>query len=574
MTETQLLPNQQNTGLVTYSLRVNGADLPQDVAVRSISVYREANRIPTARILLADGNAATGDWDVSSGDHFIPGNEIEILIGYHSANEVVFKGIVTKQAIRLRRQQLELDVECKDAAVKMTLGRKSRQFEEQKDSDIIQALIDEYGLSGTVEATAVTHAKMIQYHCSDWDFMISRLDANGLVCLVRDGEITCLKPELAPEVEATLRLGTNLQQFDAEIDARRQPQKVMAYAWDPANQELAESEAADPGWTTAGNFTPDELASAAGAEEYALRHGGRLDQEELQGWADSTLLRRRLAFLRGRAQVQGFASALPGMTVALEGLGDRFNGLVWVSGIRHEISQGAWLTDLQIGLGERQHLEEYPAQAPDAGMLLPGIRGLHTAVVTQLADDPEGEHRIRIKIPSVDANDEGIWARMASPDAGDSRGLFFLPEINDEVIVGFLENDPRHPVVLGMLHSSAKPAPLTADDDNHEKGYQSRSGIKLLFNDDKKTVTIETPGGNSLLLDDDAGTVVIADQNGNKITLSSDGIALESAKDLILKSAANLEAKAGAQFKAEGSAGLEAKSSAVTVIKGSLVQIN
>ena len=582
MNGTALLPIRQNTSLVSFSIRVNGADLPQTISVRSISVYREVNRIPTARLFLADGDAATGQWNVSSGDLFVPGSEIEILAGYHREDELVFKGIVTKQAIRLRRQQLELDVECKDNAVKMTLGRRSRLFQDKTDSDIAQEILDEYGLAGELAGTTLSHPKMIQYHSSDWDFLLSRLDANGLVCAVRDGVVDCLKPELTSEAEAILRLGTNLLAFEAEIDARKQPQTVKALAWDSSGQEVAEAEAEDPGWGTPGNFAAADLATAAGAEQLNLRHSGPLSADELQQWADACLLRSRMAFVRGRAQVQGFAGALPGMTIALEGLGDRFNGKVWISGIRHELSRGSWLTDLQIGLSEQPHIENYPVQAPPAGMLLPAIQGLHTGVVTQLADDPDGEHRIKVKIPSIDASDEGVWARVATLDAGDTRGSFFLPEIDDEVLVGFLENDPRYPVVLGMLHSSAKPAPLSASDDNHEKGYQSRSGIKLIFNDDKTTVTLETPAGNTLLLDDDGGQIALSDQNGNKITLSSDGIVLESAKDLQLKASANikleaqakLDAKAGAKLTAEGSAGLEATSSGVTTIKGSLVQIN
>ena len=90
-------------------------------------------------------------------------------------------------------------------------------------------------------------------------------------------------------------------------------------------------------------------------------------------------------------------------------------------------------------------------------------------------------------------SEEGVWARLATLDAGDGRGTFFRPEIDDEVVVGFLDGDPRFPVVLGQCHSSAKPAPEPAKDDNHVKGYVSRSKLKLTFDDDKKVVVLETP---------------------------------------------------------------------------------
>ena len=86
----------------------------------------------------------------------------------------------------------------------------------------------------------------------------------------------------------------------------------------------------------------------------------------------------------------------------------------------------------------------------------------------------------------ISKDDEGIWARVASLDAGKERGFFFRPEIGDEVVVGFLDEDPRHAVILGMMSSSALPAPMKGSDDNHEKGYVSRSGMRLTFNDDRR----------------------------------------------------------------------------------------
>ncbi|HKJ67726.1 MAG TPA: Rhs element Vgr protein, partial [bacterium] len=151
----------------------------------------------------------------------------------------------------------------------------------------------------------------------------------------------------------------------------------------------------------------------------------------------------------------------------------------------------------------------------------------------------------------------------------------------DEVILGFLNDDPRDPVVLGMMNSSAKPAPFTASDDNHEKGFVTRSEMKVMFNDDKKSIRLETPGGNVITLSDDAGSVVIEDQNSNKIEMASGGITIESAADINIKASGNLtiegtnvNAKANGQFKAEGSAGAEMSTSAIAVVKGSLVQIN
>lgn len=573
-----LLPIEQDTSLVTFTVNVNGQPVPGDIPVHAISIHNEANRIPSACLVIADGSATMGDWPVSNQDLFLPGNEIEILAGYHSVEEVIFKGIVTRHSLRVRQQRSELIVECKDKAVMLTIGRNSAVYEEMKDSDIASAILDKEGLTGDVEDTPVTHAEMVQYDCTDWDFLISRIESVGFITIAHEGKIDVKKPLVDATGLATLRYGTNLIEFDAEIDGNNQYGSVKAQAWDPAGQALLEAESNDPGWTTPGDLDPAEF----GIPLFTVRQTGRMSEEEVQHWADARALRSRMAFMCGRARVQGFAKALPGITVTLEGLGTRFNGMGWVSGVRHEISNGNWLCDLQLGMTPELHTEKFDVQSKAAGALLPGINGLHIGVVTALEGDPDGEGRIRVKVASVDMEGEGIWARVSTLDAGSSRGSFFLPEIDDEVIVGFLDDDPRYPVVLGALNSSAKAAPLTAADDNHEKGFTTRSGMRILFNDDKKILTIDTPGGNMIVMDEDAKEIKVEDLNGNKIVLSADGITIESAKDLVMKasgsvkleSSTGFEVKAGTQFKAEGSAGMEISSSAITVIKGSLVQIN
>jgi Rhs element Vgr protein len=384
------------------------------------------------------------------------------------------------------------------------------------------------------------------------------------------------------EPVATLQFGANVIEFDANIDARRQFGTVTSHGWDPAAQDQSTGESTEPSWTTGGNLSAEDLVAAIGAENQLLKHSGAVTEEELQSWADAMILRSRMSFIRGRVQVSGFSQAKPGTVLNLEGFGDRFNGPVWISAVRHEVSHGNWITDIEFGLSEEWHAKRIDVASPPASGLMAAVSGLHTGVVTALEGDPLGEARIRVKIPSINFDDEGVWARVSTLDAGSSRGSFFLPEIDDEVLVGFLNDDPRHPVVLGMLHSSAHAPPEEGSDDNPVKGFYSRSGLRIRFDDEGTILTIDTPGGHVLSLDDDAGEVSLTDSNGNTITMSSSGITLESASDLILKASGNvkvegqtnLELKAGAQWKAEGSAGAEINSSGITVVKGSLVQIN
>ena len=293
-------------------------------------------------------------------------------------------------------------------------------------------------------------------------------------------------------------------------------------------------------------------------------------------------MKHRLAKIRGRVRIDGTSEVKPGQIIQLNGVGERFQGKLFVTGVRQEVEKGDWQTVIQFGINPEWFVETYKVQQPPAASMLPAISGLQIGVVTQLQDDPDGEDRIKVRIPVIHNEEEGIWCRVSSLDAGDNRGLFFRPELTDEVIVGFINNDPRHAIVLGMLNSSAKPAPLPASDDNHEKGYVSRSEMKMIFNDDKKSIQIETPGGNKMLITEEDQKIHIEDQNGNKFTMNQDGIKIESIKDIVMKAQGNIQAEAmsnvsikgSAQAKVEGSAGAELSSGGSTAVKGATVMIN
>lgn len=591
MSSLGLVPNDSVYNLVSFTVLANGQDLTTEVEVFSITVTHDLNRIPFARLVLRDGDPSQEDFVLSNERHFEPGSEIEVAVGYDANNESIFKGIVVRHAVRVRANgDSELTIECKDVAVKTTVGRKDRVFLESKDSDALSKILRDYaGINASVAATPEKHPELVQYHCSDWDFVLSRAEANGLLAVVYNGDFKIKAPTTSGSPAFTLTYGLDLLEFEAEMDVRTQLKATKASSWSYADQKVTEKTGKEPSVNNQGDLTGKKLSDVVGLKEYELRHGGKVSEQELKAWADAQLLKSRLAKIQGRLRCQGTAQAKPDTLIELQGLGNRFNGLAYVSGVRHEIRDNNWLMWVQIGLAPDWLADRRDVMALPAAGLLPGINGLQIGKVAKIADDPDGEHRVQVKLPLIDPNGEGLWARVATLDAGNQRGTFFRPEVDDEVVVGFLNDDPRDPIVLGMLHSSKLSAPLTADAANPEKGYFSREGLRLLFNDEKKSITVDTPGGHSLVMDDDAGSIVVKDSNGNELTLDSAGITLKSGKDItldatgkiVLKAAQDLTAEglnvslaANAQFKAEGSAGAEVSTSAIAVLKGSLVQIN
>lgn len=582
MSKERVIPQPASTDLPTWRILIDGSEISSEIHLMSIYACKEVNRIPRAKIELLDGDLAEEDFQLSNSDQFVPGKSIEILAGYHSDDTTIFKGVITGHKIQSRAgRPSKLTVDCRDTVLSMAQTRKSACFQSATDSEIIEGLISGYGLQSDVTATDVTHQEMVQYHASDWDFVVERAEANGHLVVVDDGKVTVGAADTSQEPELSLLLGSTILEFEAEIDARSQLADVMARTWSYSDQQKSEETAASPDVTESGNLQGEELADALSQEKVVLLHGGSRLDSEMQAWADGRLARSRLAKVIGRVKCQGFAAIKPGQMLELDGVGDRFNGKVFVTAVSQQFDVNNWETDIQFGLRQTPFSHDNGIPEVQASGLLPPVHGLHVGIVTQLQDDPDGEDRIRVRMPMVDPDGDGVWSRVATLDAGNERGSFFRPEIDDEVLLGFLNDDPRDPVVLGMMNSSAKPAPITASDDNHIKGFVTRSNMKLIFDDDAVSVTVETPNGNKAVLSDQEGSILFEDENGNRIELNADGITInspgeiniEASKDLN-QSGMNVNSTANAQFKAEGSAGAELSSSAVATIKGSLVQIN
>lgn len=583
MADDRKIPTSAPADRPTFKINVDGQQISGEYQVQTVIVQRSVNRVASADVMILDGDPATENFKVSNAEEFIPGKEIEIFAGYHGDEEKVFKGIIIRHGLRVyQKKPSVLRVECRDAAVKLTVGRKSKYYYELTDSDVIEELAGKAGLDVDVHPTDVMHPQMVQFYSTDWDFLITRAEANGKFVVTQDGKFVVAGPDASKEPVLSLTYGGNLLDFEAVTDARDQFSGVQSFAWDAANQEMLEIDGGDASAVVPGNLASDDLASVIGLEALHLKHAGQIKDSELQAWADAQRLKSAFAKVRGRVRLQGVAAITPGDVIELAGVGDRFTGNALVSGVRHEINAKNWETDISFGLDPEwfgrsaQRIVE-----PKANGLLPGVSGLQLGLVTALEGDPDGENRIQVRIPLIDPSEEGIWARVATLDAGDTRGTFFLPEIGDEVVLGFFNDDPRNPVVLGMMNSSAKPAPVTASDDNHEKGIVTRSEMKVMFNDDKKTITIETPNGNMMNLSDEDGAIVLADENGNSIMLNADGVTIESAADVNIKASgdvniegSNIATAAAAQLTAEGSAGAEFSSGGSTVLKGSVVQIN
>src|ERR1043165_3876903 len=575
--------NAQNAS-PTFEVKVNGQVIPIEYNLVSLVVYNAVNRLANARMVFLDGDAASAGFNLSNKPDFVPGAPVEISSGYKGNNSVIFKGLVVKHAIQLKENKSTfLIIDCRHDAVKATKVRNNKIFTDQKDSDIFTTLLQPLSISVDVAATTVTHKEMVQFNCTDWDFIVTRAEANGMLVITDEAKLKIAPPVLSGNGVMDLCYGGNLFEFNMELDARHHFDTVNAWGWDAAEQQPVSADGSAPaGLQPLGNVSAADIAAKTGSGTIDFKTSALLTEPELKAWADGRRAKYELSKITGRAKCQGSENLKTGVLVKLQGVGDRFSGVAYVTGVRHEINQGNWLTDVQFGLSPSSFIGNNDVNAFPAEGMLPAVNGLQVGTVTQIENDPLGEDRILVKLPLLDSAAQGIWARQALLDAGNARGSFFRPEIGDEVIVGFINNDPRHAVLLGMVNSSAKPAVMPAKDTNHEKGFVTREKMKLWFNDEKKVVEIATPAGNSFTMSEDQKQISLKDQNGNEITLSKDGIVIKSVKDITLDGASGkigisgkeLEAAGTTTATVKGNSSAEISSSGSTTVKGSTVMIN
>ena len=568
------VPSQGPKDVVTFTISIDGEAIPLTVEVSALTVFKGIGKIPFARIEILDGDPAAQTFSQSENELFAPGGEIEIQAGYSSQEDLIFRGIIVGQKVRMRKSGRGLlTLLCRHALYHSTLTEKSATFLDSSDSDAISTALGSYDVDLNAESTDIIHEKLVQFHATDWDFALERAQSSGLFLIPTDDGATLAPPELSGEAVLSLQMGATIYELDFEMDCRSQPVDSTATAWDQASQDILESTGTDPGYAPGTSLSGSDLAEVHG-QNFHLSHPGTFTQEELDAFSSARLLIARLASHTGRVQCTGTPAPIPGTLLALEGVGAQFNGTHLISAVRHGIHDGQWITEIQFGLNEQAPLIQ-PKAIPSH------TTGLHLAVVEALSEDPEGEFRVQISVPTLGEEAAPIWARLSTPTAGDTRGMAYFPDIGDEVIVSFLNDDPRHPIIMGSLFSSALPAHLEPNDDNFHKGMVSKEELKLLLDDELKSILLSTPNGNSITLSDDEGGILFEDENGNSLKLNSDGITLDSASDITINasgdisvSGTNVESTASAQLTASGSSGAEFSASGTTVVKGAMVQIN
>jgi uncharacterized protein involved in type VI secretion and phage assembly len=175
--------------------------------------------------------------------------------------------------------------------------------------------------------------------------------------------------------------------------------------------------------------------------------------------------------------------------------------------------------------------------------------GIYPGLVSDIKD-PNGSGRVKVTLPwSPDTASDHYeaWARVTTFMGGNNRGSWFIPDVNDEVLLAFESGDPRRPYVLGGLWNGSDKPPQSMDGggQNNLKVLRSRNGVKITLDDTsgQENCIVETPGGQKITLHDGPGSVEIVDSNGNSVKMQASGITVNaSAKVTVTASLVEISA--------------------------------
>ena len=442
-----------------------------------------------------------------------------------------------------------------DLSHKLYRGRQRRSFNNVTDADLARKLAQESGLRpGQIDdPPGAPHEHVYQNNQTNAEFLLERARRLGFELYVEDDTLNFHKP--APNGQAVkLAWGETLRNFLARLSTAEQVNEVEVRGWDPGTKDKVE------GHATTGNGAPQIGIAQPGADiakntwgeaKIAIVHQFVRSPSEAETFAQAALDELASSFVEAEGVCDGNPAVVPGKQVEIQGVGNRFNGLYYVTQAIHEWNKDQGMHTRFVISGRRNRDILSMVQETSEATETKRIPGVVIGLVTH-NNDPDGVGRIRVKFPWWSDDNESPWIPIATPMTGNGRGFMYLPEIDDEVLVAFEHGDFHRPIVIGFLWNGIDKPPLNPSDAVSGDGKVNKRIIK-------------SRSGHIILLDDTAGdeTISIIDKTGNnKIVLHAPDNSMQ------IKVMGDLTIEAQGSIKISGMAGVEVSSQATMSIKG------
>ncbi len=519
---------------------------------------------------------------------FREGKDIEIYYGERSLCKLL-SGKIASIEPDLDVHEPTVVVRGYDLSHKLYRGRHRRSFNQVTDADLAKQLLNEAGLRpGTIDDTPQVHEYVYQNNQTNAEFLLERARRLGYELWVDDGALHFRKP--SPNGQAVqLAWGKTLLKFRPRLATSEQVNQVEVRGWDPRKKQAVVGHAAKgEGAPQIGISQPGAAvaADAWGEAQFAIVDQFVRSPSEADALAQAALDEMASAFVEAEGTCLGDGDIQPGRQVQIDGVGDRFNGTYYVTQVVHEWSTHQPMYTHFAASGRRDRglwsmLQEAKPRAV-------GAQGLVIGIVTN-NKDPDELGRIRVRYPWLSDQDESAWARLVSPMAGDGRGMLYIPEVDDEVLVAFEHGDIHRPFILGALWNGKDKLPMNA---SQAVGGDGKVNKRVLKSRSGHTVTLDdTAGGEEITIVDKTGRNKIifhSPDNSMQIQVQGDltieargrlrlrgtnGVEMTSDMDMKLQGQTGVDIISRTDLKLSGQTAAELSSTAQATVKGSLVNV-
>ena len=487
-------------------------------------------------------------------------NEEKLIVGEVTALEPDFE----------QGTQAVLTVRGYDRSHRLHRGTHVQAFTQVTDSDLASRIAQEVGLRTDVDSTSQIYEHVLQDNQTHMAFLRARAERVGYEVYARERTLY-FKRAGSSSSGNTLQLewGDQLQAFHPRLTLAEQVDEVVVKGWDPKTKtEITGSATRSQASPEIGESSPGgQLASNAfGEGKRVVVDRPVSSQAEADAVAQALYDEINGAFVEADGECIGTPALKAGTKVELSALGQKFSGTYYVTAATHIYrADGDYRTEFTVTGRRPETLGRLLGDRQDAVHERWG--GVVTAIVTN-NNDPEDQGRVKLKYPWMADDVETGWARVAGIGAGDERGFYCLPEVNDEVLVAFEHGDVDRPLVISGLWNGvdAPTVPVGQAIQNgnvHTRAFKTRSGHTLTFVDDSEgKVELQTAGGHQLTLDDqnqvvqietNGGIVFKLDDSNGGVTIQCSGkLQIDAQQDIALKAGTNMNLEATGQVVIRG----------------------
>jgi phage protein D len=432
------------------NIRLDGSELAQEIKhqVREVKVSSYL-RLPDVCTLTASFPRQSPDGAAPiDGQPFSIGAQLEIQLSARDslATKTLFKGDIVTIEPRFGAGGVELTVRAFDPLHKLLRSRNSRTFQNQTTSDIVEKVVSDAGFSVSCESSGTPHDFMQQSNETDWDFIWRLAERIGFELVIEDGTMHFRKP--SGDAVTELQWPDTLHSFNPRLTAIQQVEQVTLSAFDPKTKDTINSTASSTDPIAAIGITRSQVASAFAGGAVHVATEPVKTKAEADALTQALLDKLANGYIAAEGVTDGNPDIRAGAKIHVTGLGQKFSGTYRVATATHLLRGGGTYETHFANSAAHTLLGAMGAERGTGG---PDIAGQLVLGLVTNNDDPDGMGRIRVRYPALGDNAEGIWARVLVPSAGDERGLLMLPQVGDEVLVGFEHDDMTRPYVLGSL---------------------------------------------------------------------------------------------------------------------------